>query len=79
MNGFRKTDEEMKGNGKGVEMANASIWIHRNMPINADCTKWAFTYNSDSPAMIVLYQSSVLLPEPKRTQHSSRRLFSSHA
>lgn len=65
--------------GKCQWMVNVSIWIYRNMPINANCTKWAFTSNSDSPATMALYQSSVLLPEPKWTQHSSRRLFSSHA
>ena len=65
--------------GKCQWMVNVSIWIYRNMPINANCTKWAFTSKSDSPATMALYQSSVLLPEPKWTQHSSRRLFSSHA
>nr|DAZ51250.1 MAG TPA: hypothetical protein [Caudoviricetes sp.] len=51
--------------GKCKGMVNVSIWIYRNMPINANCTKWAFTFNSDSPATIALYQSSVLPPEPK--------------
>lgn len=59
--------------------ANVSIWIYRNMPINANCTKVLFTFNSFPPATMALYQSSVLLPEPKWTQHSSRRLFFSHA
>lgn len=65
--------------GKCQWMVNVSIWKYRNMPINANCTKWSFTSNQDSPTTIALYQSSVLLPESKWTQHSSRRLFSSHA